>query len=176
MACCSLLACFAGKAAFLPAARPGKDSLQRRQEGPAHMSTGTRADPPEDAPPSPMPRSVLLINQCRQLCTVPTSIPWSCLVSALEGYICTGTNGLHGYLYMCFPFWRPFPTSLSSDVTIPPPETRERGRGSPDTAPTRQVLSLPVLHVMQGTGQCHQTSPPWQEFHLFRFSFGHATT
>lgn len=79
---------------------------QRLTPAQAGGTTGTYAGPPEDAPPSPMPRSVLLINQRSQLRTAPTSVPWSCLVSALEGHIRTGTNGLHGYPCMCFPFWR----------------------------------------------------------------------
>jgi len=93
--------------------------------------SGTRADPPEDAPPLPMPRSVLLINQCSQLCTVSTTIPWSCLVSALEGHTCAVTGGLHGYPCMCVPSQRPFPTSLSSDMTIPPPGKCGQGQGQP---------------------------------------------
>lgn len=73
--CCSPLVCFAGKAARLPAACPPTASPQRRQERLVHMSTGTRAAPPEEAPPSPMPRSKLFINECGQSCMVPTSTP-----------------------------------------------------------------------------------------------------
>lgn len=125
----------------------------------------------EDAPPSPMPRSMLLINWCSQLCTVPTSVPWSCLVSALEGHIRTSTNGLHGYPCMCFPSWRPFPTSLSSDVTIPSPETMGRDKGSHWHGTREAGTSLPLLHVIQGTRQRHQTSPLRHEFPCIRVFF-----
>lgn len=128
----------------------------------------------EDAPPSPLPRSMVLINQCSQLCTVPSSIPWSYLVSALEGHICIGSNGLQGYPCMCFPSRRPFPTSLSSDVTIPGPETMGRDRGSPWHSTCRTGPSLPLLHVTGGSiTRPHHLGT---YFHEFGFYFSRTTT
>lgn len=54
---CSSWLGFLGKATFLPLACPHKASPQHGQQALVHMSTGTPADPPKDAPSLSVPRN-----------------------------------------------------------------------------------------------------------------------